>query len=293
MIDDLLHVLQLVSPSFLIIGLGFLFCRRVSMDPKPLVRLTMGVLLPCFAFHHISGMNLEGGLLGNVFLSAWIILLLPGLLAWILLRRRKEIGRGVYLPIMFMNSVNLPFPIMQAAYGDAAIPLGLMFFLASFIAVFTVGLFLVSAEGGALQFLKEPVVYLVALGLAVNAFQVPLPHFVREPVRILAGANIPMVLLILGMHLAQVRVTQLKLTWMVVGFRFTFGLLAGLLCTAILPLDDLAHKIVLLESIMPCAVINILLSGKYNANPDLVASSILVSTLLSLAIIPITLLALG
>ncbi|MCF8720940.1 AEC family transporter [Nitrospina gracilis] len=293
MLDDLLHVLQLVSPSFLIIGLGFLFARQVPIDPKPLVRLTMALLLPCFAFHHISGMNLEGGLLGNVFLSAWIILLLPGFLAWLILRRRKEIGRGVYLPIMFMNSVNLPFPIMQAAYGDTAIPFGLMFFLASFVAVFTIGLFLVSSESGWQQIFKEPVVYLVALALAINTFGTPLPAFVREPVRILAGANIPMVLLILGMHLAQVKVTQLRLTWMVVGFRFSFGLLAGLLCVTILPLDDLARKVVLLESIMPCAVINILLSGKYNANPELVASSILVSTLLALAIIPATLLMLG
>lgn len=293
MLNDLLHVLQLVSPSFLIIGLGFFFARRMPHDPKPLARLTMAVLLPSFAFHHISGMNLEGGLLGNVFLSAWIILLLPGLLAWLVLRRRKEIGRGVYLPIMFMNSVNLPFPILQAAYGNEAIPLALMFFLASFISVFTIGLSLVSAESGWKQFFKEPVVYVVALALLMNALHIPVPTVVREPVRILAGANIPMVLLILGIHLAQVKVTQLRLTWMVVGFRFTFGLLAGLLCVALLPLDDLARKVVLLESIMPCAVINILLSGKYNANPELVASAILVSTLLSLAIIPITLLVLG
>ena len=293
MLHDLVHVIQLVSPSFLIIALGYLFARNVPHDPKFLVRLTMGILLPSFAFHHISGMNLEGSLLGGVFVAAWLIILLPGLLAWLVLRNRPLPGSGIYLPIMFMNSVNLPFPIMQAAYGNAAIPLGLMFFLAAFIGMFTVGLFVASAGRGWQQIFREPVVYVVLLALIVNATQTPVPGFIGEPVRILAGANIPMVLLILGIHLAQVKVTELRWTWLVVGFRFAGGLLAGLLCVALLPLDDLARKVVLLECIMPCAVINVLVSGKYNASPDLVASAILVSTLLSLIIIPAALLILG
>lgn len=293
MFDDLTRVLQLVSPSFLIIGLGYLFARSIPLDSKPLVRVTMGILLPSFAFHHISGMNLESGLLGGVFAAAWFIILIPGLLAWLVLRNRPLPGPGIYLPIMFMNSVNLPFPIMQAAWGNAAIPLGLMFFLASFIGVFTLGLFVVSAGNGWQQILREPIVYVVILALIVNGTHTPVPGFLHEPVRLLAGANIPMVLLILGVHLAQVKVTELRWTWLVVGFRFAGGLLAGVLCVTLLPLDELAHKVVLLECIMPCAAINILVSGKYNANPDLVASSIFVSTLMALVLIPGALLALG
>lgn len=293
MLDDLIHVLQLVSPSFLIIALGYLFALKFPHDPKPLLRLTMGILLPSFAFHHISGMNLEGGVLGSTFAAAWIVILIPGLLAWLVLRNRPLPGRGIYLPILFMNSVNLPFPIMQAAWGNEAIPLALMFFLASFIGVFTIGLFVVSVGSGWQQIFREPVVYVVLLALLMNTTHTPVPGAIREPVRILAGANVPMVLLILGIHLAQVKVTQLKWTWLVVGFRFTGGLLAGLVCVALLPLDDLARKVVLLESIMPCAVINVLVSGKYNASPDLVASAIFISTLMSLAVIPVALLILG
>lgn len=251
----------------------------------------MGILVPAFAWEHLYRMKMESSGLTDILLSAIIVILVPGLIAWIVFRVMGISQRGVYLPIMFMNSVNLPFPILTAAYGKDAIPLALMFYLTAFLGIFTLGLIIVSGgkEKGYFKIFQEPVVYVVLFALLFNVGNVEVPEFINGSAHLLAQATIPMVLLALGIQLAQVKITELKLTFIAVAIRFAGGALTGIFCVWLFQLEGLAYKVVILESVMPCAVITSLVSQKYRAQPEIVASTILISTLLSIIIIPCTL----
>lgn len=295
MASTLIHVLQIVAPAFLIIALGYVCSRYIQNGIETLIKITMNVLVPAFAWEHLSRMQLESGVITEVLLSAIIIILFPGLLAWAIFRLMGISGRGVYLPIMFMNSVNLPFPILAAAYGEAAIPFALMFYVTAFLGIFTLGLVIVSGgkEKGYFLVLREPVIYVVVLALLFNVTQTGVPEFIDRSAHLLAQATIPMVLLALGVQLAQVKITKIQLSFTAVAIRFLGGALAGMFCVWLFQLEGLSYKVVVLESIMPCAVITSLVAEKYRAQPDLVASTILISTLLSILVIPITLILLG
>jgi predicted permease len=295
MANTLIHVLQIVAPAFLIIALGYGCSRYIRNGNAALIKITMGVLVPAFAWEHLYRMKLEGSVITDVLLSSIIIMLVPGLIAWGIFRVMGISQRGIYLPIMFMNSVNLPFPILAAAYGQGAIPFALMFYLTAFLGIFTLGLIIVSGgkEKGYLKIFREPVVYVVLLALLFNVGEVEVPEFVNQSAHLLAQATIPMVLLALGVQLAQVKVTELKLSFIAVAIRFIGGALAGVFCVWLFQLEGLAYKVVILESVMPCAVITSLVAEKYRAQPDIVASTILISTLLSIIIIPCTLILLG
>lgn len=295
MASTIIHVLQIVAPAFLIIALGYGCGRYIHNGNAALIKISMGVLVPAFAWEHLYRMKLEFSAISDVLLSSIIIMLVPGLIAWGVFRVMGISGRGVYLPIMFMNSVNLPFPILAAAYGEGAIPFALMFYLTAFIGIFTLGLIIVSGgkEKGYYQIFREPVVYVVFFALLFNVGEVEVPEFVNQSAHLLAQATIPMVLLALGIQLAQVKITELKLSFIAVAIRFVGGALAGVFCVWLFQLEGLAYKVVILESVMPCAVITSLVAEKYRAQPEIVASTILISTLLSIIIIPCALILLG
>jgi predicted permease len=295
MANTLIHVLQIVAPAFLIIALGYGCSRYIQNGNAALIKITMGILVPAFAWEHLYRMKLESSAISDVLLSSIIIMLVPGLIAWGVFRVMGISQRGVYLPIMFMNSVNLPFPILAAAYGEEAIPFALMFYLTAFIGIFTLGLIIVSGgkEKGCFRIFREPVVYVVLFALLFNVGEVEVPEFINQSAHLLAQATIPMVLLALGLQLAQVKVTELKLSFIAVAIRFIGGALTGVFCVWLFQLEGLAYKVVILESVMPCAVITSLVAEKYRAQPEIVASTILISTVLSIIIIPCTLILLG
>ena len=295
MASTLIPVLQTIAPAFVIIGLGYCCSRYIKSNNEALIKITMGILVPAFAWEHLYRMKLEISGLTDVLISAIIIMLVPGLIAWIVFRVMGISRRGVYLPIMFMNSVNLPFPILAAAYGEGAIPFALIFYLTAFLGIFTLGLIIVSGgqEKGYFKIFREPVVYIVLIALLFNVGKFEVPELINGSAHMLAQATIPMVLLALGIQLAQVKVTELKLSLIAVAIRFVGGALTGIFCVWLFQLEGLAYKVVILESVMPCAVITSLVAEKYRAQPEIVASTILISTILSIIIIPITLILLG
>jgi predicted permease len=288
MLTSLYQVLVIVLPAFLIIFLGFALQRLTRGDIGSISRLAMNIFVPAFAFRHIYEMQFQGQVMLSIIVSSIVIMLIPGGLAWFYFRRHPQ--KGIYLPIMFMNSVNLPFPIFLAAFGPESIPLALVFYLVAFLGIFTLGLYIATGGGKASQqIFREPVIYVIFAAGLLNFGNITLPEILIRPIQTMEGATIPLVLIVLGMQLARVEVTDLRSALIAVGFRFGGGLLAGLLCVLIFSLEGLPRKVVLMESVMPSAVINLLVAEKYRIHPKVVASTIFLSTLFSVIILPLAL----
>ena len=186
-------------------------------------------------------------------------------------------------------SINLPFPILLSAYGDEAFPFALMFYLASLLGIFTIGLLIASGGKGAFQVFREPVLYSIACALFMNLQGVPIPEILIQPLGLLESAAIPMVLLVLGMQLSRVKIQQWKLPMIAVSLRLGGGLLAAFVCIWGFGLTDLVRKVVLLEAVMPSAIMTALVAEKYKTDSELVASAVVLSTLISIVVIPLTL----
>ncbi|PIQ98194.1 MAG: hypothetical protein COV67_00260 [Nitrospinae bacterium CG11_big_fil_rev_8_21_14_0_20_56_8] len=293
MLHNLESVMGLVAPSFIIIAMGFIYGKLTRSDTSEMVHWTMIILVPSFAFYHILKMEIEIQLVSSIFLTAWIVILGNGLLSFILFRFFPVSSNGLFLPIMFMNTVNLPFPILLAAYGPDALSLSLMFYFASLVGIFTVGILIVSAENAATQIFKEPVLYVLVAGFFIKYNEIPMPQLAMDTLALLEKATVPVVLLALGMQLSWVKVTELKLPLLATAIRFLGGLGIALLCVKAFGLAGLPRKVALFISVMPSAVISYLVAQKYDAGGSLVASTVFLSTLFSILLIPAMLLWLG
>ncbi len=293
MLESFQQTSETVLPAFFIIAVGYAYnmIRRGEVDS--LADIVMRIVVPAFVFSHLLRSDIDLKVFNTVFISAWVVILGGGILSFAVLRKVEGHSRGVYLPVMFMNSVNLPFPIILAAYGEQAIPYALMFYLASIIGVFTIGMILVAGPESIHRVFREPVLYILGLAIYMKIQNIEIYHWLETPLYMLETSAIPLVLLVLGMQLALVRPSRIKLTLIASACRFGFGAVLGLLCVWIFGFEGLARKVVILESVMPAAVISYIVSKKFGSDAELVASIVFITTFAAMFIIPLTLVLLG
>jgi hypothetical protein len=65
------------------------------------------------------------------------------------------------------------------------------------------------------------------------------------------------------------------------------GVLLACAFVMLLGITGVSRNVILLDSLMPPAVFNVILAQKYGADPDAVASAIVIGTLLSVATTPL------
>jgi predicted permease len=97
---------------------------------------------------------------------------------------------------------------------------------------------------------------------------------------------IPLMLLNLGIQLRLLRVTDVRHSAVSVGIRMGGGLVFGLLFVTLLGVGGVERQVILLGSIMPAAVVNVVIAQRYGSDANLVASAIVLGTIVSAAAIP-------
>ena len=114
-----------------------------------------------------------------------------------------------------------------------------------------------------------------------------------EVVDMLGKAAIPLILFVFGYALYSVRLKHLTITLVSSVLRIAGGLLMGVFSIWLFGIEGLGRDIVLIYSMMPSAVINVIICKKYDSDTEAVASTVLLTTSLSLLTIPLMLAYLG
>jgi predicted permease len=96
-------------------------------------------------------------------------------------------------------------------------------------------------------------------------------------------------LITLGVSLAGLRVSDLGRSFLLAVLRLGLGFAVGLGIAYAFGLENTARGVLVLQSTMPTAVFNYLFAHRYATRPEEVAGAVTVSTLLTLAIIPLVL----
>jgi predicted permease len=205
---------------------------------------------------------------------------------------------------MFMNSGNYGLPTAQFAFGQAGLDRALLFFIAQAIMAQTLTIAIAQAgqtnwQTGFKQILKMPPIYAVASALLLRWMGVTLdaPNVlgsVLHGIDLISQATLPLLLMLLGMQLAQETVIEdVPLTSIAVGIRLLVSPAIAYAAAVLLELDPLATKVVVIQASMPTAVNMVLYSLEFNARPKFVAGTVVVTTLLSVVTLTILLTVMG
>ena len=283
-----------ILPIFVVIGLGFLFVRRTQSDLRSASRLTFFVLSPCLVLTSLITSNVGGSEVIQIAIFAIGIALIMGILARIVARWLRLTPRqtaAFLLGTMFVNAGNFGLGVNRLAFGAVTESRAIIYFVTSSIMVYTIGVAIArGGTGGGRAILKEllqlPHIYalIAALIIRLTSFQVPAP--ILNGLELPAAAAVPMMLLLLGGQLATISVgIYWRPALVASGLSLIVAPLVAFGLAALISMTGAARQAAILEASMPAAVINTIIATEYNAEPKLVTSTVVLSTLLS----PITL----
>jgi predicted permease len=279
-------LLETVGPVFSIVFLGWWLAGRSRMDLPTLSNLALMVTSPALMFSVLGNADVDLGRWGVLVAGTLWIALGTAALATLYLWFDGSGRRGLLLPAIFWNAGNLTLPLARLAYGDAGLEAAAVIFVTVAILNSTMGLWIAKGENGLSEIVRMPLVYGSVGGLTLAISGQTLPRLIMEPIEMLGAMAIPLLLINLGLHLRNLAVRDVRHTVVVVAIRMVGGATCAVLFITLFGVSGVERKVLLLASIMPAAIINVIIAQRYSADPSLVASAVTLGTLISLVAIP-------
>lgn len=306
-----------IGSVLVLIALGVLL-RRVGLleqsDNESLNKLIVYLALPALVFSGVHGARMSPRLL-VITLVAWATFLVCLGVAW-------AVGRGLKLPPATLggfllvtaigNTGYLGFPLVIAFLGKQELVKAFFYDLfGTALMILTVGVAISKHYGSpgdeagpATSPLREILTFppIVALAVGFVLRPVAVPPFVMQGIEHLADLTVPLVMLTIGVSLEVkafkdhprplVATTIIKLAlapavawglWMALGAAGLLGSPAAAYTLA----DAASLAVVVLEASMPAAMLSYALGLKYRLDVRFIPSAIVLTTLASLATVPL------
>jgi predicted permease len=279
-------------PILLSAGAGFALGRTLRPDIKAASRMTFYVFSPCLVFTSLARVGIAGGEFGKLALFTIAVSGVVGMLAWMcgrLLGAQRQVLASLVLASALANNGNYGLPATKFAFGDEALARALVCFVFSTVVIYTAGILIASmGKSSAAQALRNllgvPAFYgLIAAGI-VRGGEVHVPLFVDRAVSLLSEAAIPVMMVILGLQIAEIRAWPRRRAALIgaAGFlQLVVTPLVGLALAGLIGLSGPARQAAVLQSAMPAAVLTTVLAVEYELDTELISGTLLVTTVLS------------
>jgi predicted permease len=189
--------------------------------------------------------------------------------------------------VMFSNSGNYALPVALFAFGREALAYASVYFVASAVVTYTVGVGVAASGHGHVWrslagIVRVPALWAVAAAGLIMATHTIVPLAVMRPITLLSEAAIPVMLLILGIQLERAAMPDRPAAvGVAVALSLLVGPLAGIGLTMLLGLTGLARQVAIVGASMPAAVITTVLALEFDLDPSFATGAVFLSTLLS------------
>jgi predicted permease len=285
-----IRLFSIVAPILICAAIGFVWARAGrSFDTRFVTRLIMSVGAPFLIVSSLASADVERSALASLGMAVVCLLAVVAVVGVLLLRLLRMEIRTYLGAILFPNTGNMGLPLCLFAFGQEGLSLGLVVFVIISITHFTGGLALMSGESHPLKLLANPIVWAAAIGAVLLLTGWELPEWTENTVGIMAGFTIPLMLLTLGVSLANFKVRRFSRSLFLALARMGLGFVAGLTVAHVFGLTGVARGVLILDASMPVAVFNALLAERYERAPDEIAGAVVISTILSFATLPVLL----
>ena len=286
-----IKLFEVLFPVFFVIGIGyFLGKKNPKIDTTFITNFAANIGTPAMIIYAVTSTGITFDIFKDYFwyyLLAIISFAIVGIPTLYFLKT-KDIIRELP-PLILPNTGNMGVPICLFAYGTEG--LGVSASITSIIILFhfTVGVFLADRKFNLNVILNNPPIYAIIFSAFVLYNDITLPTVVINTTEWLMFATIFLILMSLGIALIRLKVFSFYKAIVASLTRMIFGPIIGLLLIYYFNLDGFAAGVLLIQCSMPSAVLNYLVASIYSPKKiiDSVASTIVVSTLMSFITIPI------
>jgi predicted permease len=284
---DFLNPLSPVIPVFLLVATGFAFARwkRISLASVTEIIVYLGT--PSLVFTSLASRPLFAADIAVLFSSLLLIFTGVGLLLRAYFFIFSFRSRGFALPTLFMNAGNMGIPLALFAFGQAGMQRATLLFVTVTFLQYSLGICILNGRGNWSEMFRLPLIYATIAGLSFNLGALKIPDVLFQPFWMLGQATIPLMLVSLGYRLHNVE--SLKWGHALGGalLRIIGGFAAAFAAVNLIGAEGVNRQVLLLYGSLPAAVINFVLTEKYGQDPELAASIVVLSTVMSVVTIPL------
>ena len=283
----LAQIFTVIAPVFICAAIGLVWAKRgLPYETRFVTRLVTNVGFPCLIFSGLVESEIDWASFG-LMASAALISTLTFAAIGALVLRLAGLELRVFLPAMtFANTGNMGLSLCLLAFGAEGLALVIPYFTVSAVLGFTLGPAIASRSGSLTAPFKMPLIWATLAAVGVVYLGLPLPLWVTKSLDLVGGFAIPLMLITLGVSLAQLELTGLPRSVALSLLRLGMGFAVGVALAALLGLEGTARGVLIIECAMPVAVFNFLYASIYNTSPAEVAGVIVVSTALSFLTLP-------
>jgi predicted permease len=285
------HVANVVLPIALCVLTGYaLAVLKLPFDHKLIGTLVQNVGYPTLVISHLSA--------GHVALSSFLVMAgaaVAALAVFVTVSAvfLKLIGlplRAFIAPLSLNNVGNIGLPVAALAFGEAGLSYSFAFMIVVLLGIFTYGTWVPRGSVNLRDILTSPVIYALAIALLLLGLNLHLPKPLASAFGILGGLAIPLMLLTLGHTLATLKLSAIGRGTLLAGFHVVMASATGFGLAALFGFSGTERGIFILMCLMPVSVATYLFVERYTPEhaPD-AASLILVSTLLTVLVLPVVL----
>ncbi|MDI9546513.1 MAG: AEC family transporter [Chloroflexota bacterium] len=281
---------NVLTPVFTIVAVGYLAGPRLGVGGRSLSKIAYYILAPAFIFNLFSAAAISLSL--AVRMSLFIIVVTSGcvlaaMLSARLMGHRGKMVSAFILLAAFGNAGNFGLPIIQFKLGEEGLLPASIYFLTLSAFGFIVGVMAAAWDrGGAKKAvwstLTTPAIVAVLPAALVNGMDWTVPLFLDRSIDLLSAALIPVMLLTLGMQLGGIHRPRLNANVAAAGFvRLIVGPLLAIALAGVFGLSGLPRDAGIIQASMPSAVFCSLIALEYDLAPEFVTTTVLFSTLAS------------
>jgi predicted permease len=284
-----MNILQVVLPVFLIILVGYVIGKFKKINVQLMVDLIVYIAGPCLIFSSVSRSDINLTDFFTIALAAAGVILILAFLVFIILKLTKSKRIGLYLPMSIGNSGYLGYPVALFAFGIAGLSRAVVYDMTNSLILYSLGIYIIHHKNEIKEMFKIPLLYAVVIGLFFGILKIPVPSLIFKPIEMIGMSTIPLALLVLGYKLTAIKIDSARIAFFASLFRIIGGFLVAFLIIKVFSISGLVKNIVLIQAAMPSAVMTMILCQKYRRDASLVASIVLITTLLGIVTIPLVL----
>lgn len=270
--------------------------KRLKLNLSTIARMGLYILSPCLAFSSLTNSRLTGGDtfgLMAVMLSTTAALWLLGSLTCRFLQQDVYQTSAFLLATLFTNAGNYGVPLLDLAFGRESRDLAVVGMVTQQILFNTLAFWLATRgkfgwRQGLRKVLLMPVMVAVLAAVFFLVSGLPVPGPIDKGVSLLGNAALPVILLSLGIQLAETApvIKDAPRIGLAVIFRLVLSpalaLVALWLLAPAFDMSGLAAKVAVVVMAMPSAVSVVLMAIEFGADAKLVSAAAFFSTLASI-----------
>lgn len=283
-------VFEIVAPVFILAAVGFAWVRLgFEYRVEFVTRLSMTLAAPCLMFTALMTSQIDLGALSALSLASLAAYAVITAVFALGLKLARLEQRTYLVALVFGNTGNLGLPLALFAFGQEGLGYALIVFAVMAILSFSFGIWVVSGGGSLVSVIKEPLVAATLLGALFLWQGWETPQFLTSALELIGQMLIPMMLITLGVAVARLTPGRL-------GQAVVLSLIKTALCAAVgygiaqlFGLNQIASAVLIVQLATPVAVTSYLLAEKYGGDAEAVAGLVVVSTVMSVAAIPLLL----